>query len=271
MTDLPVPLESGHPITDTGSPDYGVDAPGLVNKFFAGGAAALATAASLAAIGNREENRVARIGRGVAAGIAGAAAIYMLGMGGYMLFTSKIGKVKEREQLLDLLPWNGDETILDVGCGRGLMATAAAKRVPDGRVVGVDIWSNLDQSGNSPEAARRNARLERVADRVAIDTGDARELPFPDALFDRVVSHWVVHNLPGAEDRAVAIAEMVRVLKPGGYLLIADIEHHTEYAEQLKRSGFAVVWTEISKTRDAILKPLTFGSYRPAAVVARKL
>jgi cyclopropane fatty-acyl-phospholipid synthase-like methyltransferase len=74
-----------------------------------------------------------------------------------MVWSSKVGKLRERERLLDAVPWRGDETVLDVGCGRGLLLTAAARRIPDGKVIGVDIWQEVDQSGNRPEATWANA------------------------------------------------------------------------------------------------------------------
>ncbi|MBA0085829.1 MAG: 50S ribosomal protein L11 methyltransferase, partial [Acidobacteria bacterium Pan2503] len=57
-----------------------------------------------------------------------------------MLFYSKVGKLALRERLLDKIPWRGDESVLDVGCGRGLLAVGAAKRVSSGTVTGVDVW-----------------------------------------------------------------------------------------------------------------------------------
>jgi hypothetical protein len=61
--------------------------------------------------------------------------------------------------------------------------TAVARRLTTGRVTGVDIWSTRDQSGNAREVTERNAALEGVADRVTIEAGDMRALPFPDASF----------------------------------------------------------------------------------------
>src|SRR5437660_1447109 len=80
------------------------------------------------------------------------------------------------------------EAVLDVGCGRGLLLNAAARRLTTGKAVGVDLWQNADLSNNRPEATLENARLEGVADRVQVKDGDARQLPFADAVFDVVVS-----------------------------------------------------------------------------------
>ena len=72
-----------------------------------------------------------------------------------------------------------------MGCGRGAVLTAVARRLTTGRVTGIDIWSTLDQSGNAKDVTARNASLEGVADRMEIETGDMRALPFKDASWPR--------------------------------------------------------------------------------------
>ena len=244
---------------DTGRTDYGQDAPGLVRGFLAVGLAAGAAAVGAGLTGWRGV---------VAAGTALAA--YALGMAGFMVYWSRVVKVRRRDRLLNLLPWRGDEAVLDVGCGRGLLLVAAARRVPAGGAVGVDIWQQADQADNSPDAALANARREGVADRVTVETADMRALPCRDGAFDVVVSHWAVHNLPTAADRAVAVREMVRVLKPGGHLLLADIAHHREYTRLLADVGMTDVREAVAGWGARLAWAVSGGSFRPAAVVARK-
>lgn len=246
-------------------PSYGIDAPGLVRFMFTAGAVAAVVGVAFAL-----SPWPGGVWAAVGGTLAGLAATYFLGMGCYMLYGSLIGKVRERHRLLDLVPWVGDEAVLDVGCGRGLLLVAAAKRVPTGRAVGIDLWKAEDQADNRPELTLANARLEGVEGRVEVQTADMRELPFADGSFDVVVSHWAVHNLYAQADRARTLAEIGRVLKPGGYLMLADIEHRTEYATRLREHGFADVRVVTSRWRDMVLGALTFGSFRPAAVVARK-
>ena len=71
-----------------------------------------------------------------------------------------MGKLRLRDRVLDGLALRGDEQVLDVGCGHGLMLLGAAKRLKKGKAIGVDIWQKEDQAGNDPEATRENARRE---------------------------------------------------------------------------------------------------------------
>ena len=123
----------------------------------------------------------------------------------------------------------------DVG---GVMA---AQHLTTGRAVGVDLWRSVDQSGNSIEATQRNAVAEGVADRVEVHTGDMTALPFDDDCFDVVVSSFAIHNISGRAGRAKAIGEAVRVLRPGGRLMIADVRATRQYQAQLAKIGMSDV------------------------------
>jgi SAM-dependent methyltransferase len=158
-----------------------------------------------------------------------------------MLWGSKVGKFRERDRLLDTIAWRGDEHVLDVGCGHGLLLIGAARRLTTGKAVGIDLWQKEDQAGNSPEATLANIQLEGVADRVEIKDGDARQLPFPDARFDVVLSSWALHNIYAPGDRQRAVREIARVLKPGGHVALLDIRHTREYAEVLRECGLSGV------------------------------
>jgi len=163
--------------------------------------------------------------------------VLLLANAASFFYTTRRGKFVEWERILDRIPLRGDEMVLDMGCGRGAVLTAVARRLTTGRATGVDIWSTQDQSGNAKEVALRNASLEGVGDRVQIETADMRALPFADASFDLVVSSLAIHNIRSNADRRRAIAEGYRVVKPGGRMVIADIRATSVYAEALRNAG----------------------------------
>ena len=176
--------------------------------------------------------------------LAGAALLIALAFAlstASFLYTTRRGKFSVWAELIDGLELNGDETLLDVGCGRGAVLLLAAQRLPRGRAMGIDIWSTADQSGNSEAAVLKNAAVEGVADRVELNTGDMGKLPFPDQAFDVVTSSLAIHNVEDVAGRERALSEILRVLKPGGAALIADIYHAQDYARFLARRPEASV------------------------------
>jgi arsenite methyltransferase len=164
-------------------------------------------------------------------------ALILLACGAVGLYASRRGKFKVWAELLDELKLRGDERILDLGCGRGAVLLLAAERLTTGMAVGVDLWRRKDQSGNSPEATRRNAIAEGVADRVELHTAGMTALPFAADSFDVVVSSIAIHNIKGQDGRRKAIDEAVRVLRAGGRMLIADLWATRQYADQLTKLG----------------------------------
>jgi ubiquinone/menaquinone biosynthesis C-methylase UbiE len=245
--------------------DYGIDAPSLLHMMFVVGTVALVLAlvSSLSPWPGYPWGMVAAV-------VFGVFTAYTLGMGCHMLYSSKVGKLKRRERLLDQITWTGSESVLDIGCGRGLMLIGAAKRLTTGKAVGIDVWHAEDQSDNRPDETIKNARLEGVADHVEVQTMDMRSLSFEDASFDVVVSHWAIHNISEQANRKVALREMVRVLKPGGVIILADIMHHDEYAAELKACGLQDVRTQDEGFTAKLVSILWFGGIRLATVLGRK-
>jgi arsenite methyltransferase len=191
-------------------------------------------------------------------------------LGSWMIYYSYFGKLRMREALLNSVTWRGDEIVLDVGCGRGLLLIGAAKRLTTGKATGIDLWQAEDLRGNHPAATLANAKAEGVADRVSIETGDARKLPFADASFDVVVSNAALHNIYKSDERRVALREIARVTKPGGRAILADIRNIPEYGSVLRECGFSDVSFHGSKSMALLLMILTFGSLKPGTVVGRK-
>ncbi|OBG28937.1 class I SAM-dependent methyltransferase [Mycobacterium sp. 852002-51057_SCH5723018] len=176
-------------------------------------------------------------GRRMAAALGGASAAGMISMMTWYIYATRSGKFVVWDRVLDDLRLRGDETVLDLGCGRGAVLTAVAKRLPRGRAIGVDLW-HADQTDNSQEATLANAALENVADRIEVRTADMTALPLPDESVDVVVSSLAIHNIPARAGRRQALDEAARVLRPGGRLAIADLWETRQHAERLRELGW---------------------------------
>jgi arsenite methyltransferase len=250
-------------------PDYGIDAPGLVWTFFGLGCTAL----TVLLTSLFSTSFIAFIGTTLTALLVivfGLATLYLLGMGCFMIYGSKVMKLNDSEALLNRHAWSGQERVLDVGCGRGLLLVGAAKRLTTGTAVGMDVWSEKDQARNHPTAALANAEMEGVAARVGVVTADMRHMPFPDDQFDVVVSNWTIHNAELPADRQATLNEIIRVLKPGGTVLIIDIVFQADYATHLSSRGMIHVQQHPHGLRDTVLKSVSFGSFAPSPVTAQK-
>ncbi len=260
-------------MTGVERPDYGLDAPGVVRNLLLAGALGLLIWGTAYCGLWSGELKLGPIG-GVALRFPASSALWpgagCTAMALWMLWTSKVGKVRDREKLLDRIPWTGRERVLDVGCGRGLMLVGAARRLTTGRATGIDIWQAEDLSGNRPEATLENARLEGVADRVEVRTADMRKIPFPEGAFEVVVSSQAIHNIYDAGGRAQAIGEIARVLAPGGRALIRDIRHLDDYRALLAANGVSEIRALDSRLMTLFLAVVTFGSLRPGTLLARK-
>jgi ubiquinone/menaquinone biosynthesis C-methylase UbiE len=260
--------------THARTPDYGIDAPKVIrNLVIAAIIAFLIALASLVGFLPKQfvlhptpstDLRFPLVPLGLWPGLGFACSA------GFMYFGSKFGKVAERDKLLNRIQWRGDERVLDVGCGRGLVLVGAARRLDKGSAVGIDIWQEEDLSGNRAEVPLRNAEIEGVADRVSVRTADMRRLPFEDCSFDVVTSRAAIHNLYSRADRAIAVREIARVLRPGGRAVIVDIRHLQEYARVFAEHGCPEVRLLESKVGSAFYAIVTMGALRPNTIVAQK-
>jgi SAM-dependent methyltransferase len=212
--------------------DYGYD--GNYQLIPAPAAAALTGLAS-ATLLTAAARQLAR-GKPRSAAVTGAAGALIATTAALFIHTTRVGKFAVWAELLDGLDLRGDEKVLDLGCGRGAVLLAAAKLVPNGRATGVDIW-RADQTDNSQDNTLRNAVIEGVADRVEVHTANITALPFDDNSFDVITSSLVIHNIPDQEGREKAIAEAVRVLRPGGRMVLVDLRNTGQYAHQLQALG----------------------------------
>lgn len=124
-----------------------------------------------------------------------------------------------REKLLDLARIGTGETILDVGCGTGTLATMAKRRAgPEGSVYGVDA---------SPEMiARAWVKARRGGSGAQFFPATAQALPFPGAMFDVVFSTIMLHHL-GRTSRRQLAEEMRRIINPAGRVLVVEFARST--------------------------------------------
>ena len=131
------------------------------------------------------------------------------------------GQVRElRQRTATLARMQPGETVLDVGCGTGTLAMEVQSRVGRaGRVAGVDPGTQ--------QIARARAKAARRHVPIEFQIGMIEQLPFPDQSFDVVFATLMMHHLP-ANLKRQGLAEIARVLKPGGRLVIADFKRKQE-------------------------------------------
>lgn len=241
--------------------DYGQDVPDMVRELFLVGGFLVALGVSInrwASSEARESTTAPLISLlGLATLITGALSALE---GLALVLGSKVGKMRIRDRLLDGLHLRGNETVLDVGCGHGVLLIGAAKRLPRGKAIGIDLWSQVDQGGNSRAATLANAEAEGVSERVEVFNGDMRELPLADNSIDAVVASVSIHNIETSEGRRQAMREIVRVLKPGGKVALMDIFCINEHRENLQSEGM----------QNVRVSGPNFWYYPPARIITAK-
>lgn len=166
-------------------------------------------------------------------------------------FSFKKGRLMDRiiQNLVEHLSWDGNGTILDVGCGSGAVSIRVAKTFQTAKVVGIDYWGPMwDYSDNM---CSKNAALEKVADRCTFQHGDATALEFEEETFDAVVSNFVYHEVMGVSDKKTLLLESLRVLKKGGSFALQDYFDRSdmfgtpdEVMNYLKEHGISEVYYE---------------------------
>jgi len=142
--------------------------------------------------------------------------------------SSRLGRITnalEHDLLIRLLGAVAGTSLLDVGCGDGELASQLARR-------GASV-TGLDADPAMIAAAHR--RPEFANGRLRLVEGKAEQLPFDDALFDRVVAVTVLCFIP---DAASAVAEMARVLKPGGRLVVGELGRWSLWAALRRMRGW---------------------------------
>jgi arsenite methyltransferase len=214
-------------------PYYGIDAPNVIRNFFVFGAIFLAIALVFPRV------TIAHIEFILSPGFLWPA-LWFFFFGALMLLYSLVGKFRHRDRILEKVAWKGDENVLDVGTGRGLLLIGAAKRLTTGHATGIDIWNAEDLSGNGPDGLNANVALEGVADKISLRSEDARRMSFADGSMDVVLSNLCLHNIYDRAGRGQACREIARVLKAGGIAVISDYKRMKEYASEFAGAGLTV-------------------------------
>lgn len=155
---------------------------------------------------------------------------YVYHLGGNIFHAGLNDNHLANKKLVDNMPLPADgrvSNVLELACAVGMSSDFLKRRFPDARVVATDI----------------SAPFVRYAHKRAVDQGldidfkqmAAEDLTFPDNSFDAVFVHILFHELPGAVARK-AVAEVYRVLRPGGVFAISDIKDHTHSAPGVEQA-----------------------------------
>jgi arsenite methyltransferase len=232
--------------------NYGIDAPGVVrNLFIIGvGLCVLSLAFPITKIGSVTIDISWFIWPGLVFTIESF----------LMIIYALYGKFKHRDRMLNLINWKGDEQVLDIGTGKGLLMNGAAKKLTTGKSTGIDIWNAEDLTGNNIENALDNARIEGVQDKVEIKNENAMDLSFADSSFDVILSNLCLHNIYNKEGRATACKEIARVLKTGGTAVISDFRHVKQYKRNFDQLGL----------NTTIFTPNYFTTFPPLTILVIK-
>jgi arsenite methyltransferase len=214
-------------------PDYGIDAPGVVRNLLIAGlvlvvCSFLVPPFTISGITFNLNTMEEIMG------------VILIAEAALMLLYSKYGKFHHRDRMLHMVHWKGNETVLDVGTGAGLLMIGAAKKLATGRSVGIDIWSTKDLSGNTAKKALDNAAMEGVAESVEVRNENICNTSFGNASFDVVLSNLCLHNIADKMERQKACREIARILKPGGVAVISDFKNTAEYSKEFSKAGLSI-------------------------------
>ncbi|GHO80627.1 hypothetical protein KSD_83980 [Ktedonobacter sp. SOSP1-85] len=161
------------------------------------------------------------------------------------------GKWQELQQhIADLAQFQPGETVLDVGCGTGTLAIIAKQHVGvAGQVSGID--PGLKQ------ITRARSKAERAGLSIDFQVGVIEQLAFADQSLDIVLSTFMMHVMPDDLKRQ-GLAEIARVLKPEGRLLVVDFRRPQEHEEQSERPVHTGPWQSGVQDQPALMQEAGF-------------
>jgi arsenite methyltransferase len=153
------------------------------------------------------------------------------------------------------------EAVLDLGCGVGLDGLLAARQVgPTGKVIGIDM------TGEMVGKASANARAAGLAN-VSFQVGEIEHLPLPDEAVDVVISNCALNHCP---DRVAAFAEVRRVLRPGGRMVVSDLTVEADTPPELLAAldPMWAEWLKLAAGKQDYLKAITEAGLREVTILA---
>jgi ubiquinone/menaquinone biosynthesis C-methylase UbiE len=120
-----------------------------------------------------------------------------------------------------LTVWHGRNPILDVGAGTAQIPIELCRQSTAANIVGIDLAEEMLKVG------RKNVRAAGLESRLRLECIDAKRMPYSAGAFAAVISNSIVHHIPEPKH---ALAEMVRVLQPGGVVIVRDLLRPTDAA-----------------------------------------
>lgn len=153
-----------------------------------------------------------------------------------MVLTSFITKKRLIKILLPKL-LTGHRKVLEIGIGSRLGAITLAENNPAMRIDAIDTFNINDHKNNSLTLCQHNLKASHVDKNVTAHTADMRDMPFNSNHFDAAFGILSIHNLKRKIERKTALLEIIRVIKPGGKLIIIDFKYHKEYRKHLRQLG----------------------------------
>lgn len=130
------------------------------------------------------------------------------------IMSLSIDKIWRKKAIRKIKDAGDSPRVLDVACGTGDFSIAIAKAIGNGKVIGVDISKEM------LEVMRRKVLKNNLESIISLEVGDGENLRFPEDSFDRVVNAFGIRNF---EDRDKGLREALRVLRPGGRLVILEL------------------------------------------------
>lgn len=169
-------------------------------------------------------------------------------------------KVVQRK-IMDLAHFQPGEAVLDVGCGTGGMTQMIRQRVgASGKIYGIDPGPK--------QIARARAKANLSGLSITYQVGVIEHLPYPDQSFDVVLSTFMMHVLPDTVKQQ-GLAEIARVLKPGGRIIIADFKRPELTAQSSEKPEHTGPWKSGVQDQPGFLQAAGFSGIESGEIITR--